>query len=160
MSNDQYKSASDVPPRLSDDPVVRLAECRSERNQCDGCQAGIPLINGAHHMGKPGGYSDKMSCAAHLYAKATILQDANVRHAGNISSLTIISQKTQEKQAVPSFDEEAERVKFETWVYSTPHIPYGWLGQEWLARKGASYASDYVHGLWVGYCAKSRAEGK
>lgn len=41
-------------------------------NQCDGCNAGIPVnARGAHRMGKPGGYPDFMSCTAHLYgAKA------------------------------------------------------------------------------------------
>lgn len=36
-------------------------------NQCDGCQAGIPVVNGAHRMGKPGSYPDTMSCTAKLY---------------------------------------------------------------------------------------------
>lgn len=36
-------------------------------NQCDGCQAGIPLINGSHRMGEEGGYSDPMRCTKHLY---------------------------------------------------------------------------------------------
>lgn len=44
----------------------------AERNQCDGCQAGIPLVNGAHRMGKPGGYSDTMSCQAAKYARADL----------------------------------------------------------------------------------------
>lgn len=48
------------------------------RNQCDGCQAGIPLVNGSHRMGKPGGYSDKMSCTAHLY-DAPATGDSDVR---------------------------------------------------------------------------------
>ena len=40
----------------------------SMRNQCDGCQAGIPLENGnRHRMGKPGGYPDYMSCTRKLY---------------------------------------------------------------------------------------------
>lgn len=48
------------------------------RNQCDGCQAGIPLENGSHRMGKPGGYSDRMSCTAHMYS-ATATADSDVR---------------------------------------------------------------------------------
>lgn len=36
-------------------------------NQCDGCQAGIPLINGSHRMGEEGGYSNPMRCTKHLY---------------------------------------------------------------------------------------------
>lgn len=39
----------------------------TQRNQCDGCQAGVPLENGKHRMGRPGGYPDLMSCTAHLY---------------------------------------------------------------------------------------------
>lgn len=42
----------------------------AERNQCDGCQAGIPVINGSHRMGRPGGYPDYMSCTAELYREA------------------------------------------------------------------------------------------
>ena len=37
------------------------------KNQCDGCQAGIPVVKGAHRMGKPGGYPDLMSCQASKY---------------------------------------------------------------------------------------------
>lgn len=37
------------------------------RNQCDGCQAGIPVVNGTHRMGKPGGYPDAMGCTKKLY---------------------------------------------------------------------------------------------
>ncbi|NAP01988.1 hypothetical protein B1F73_15080 [Pseudomonas syringae] len=43
---------------------------KTERNQCDGCQAGIPIIRGCHRMGKPSGYSDLMSCTAKLYSHA------------------------------------------------------------------------------------------
>ncbi|MBS7559968.1 hypothetical protein KHO49_16620 [Pseudomonas sp. RC4D1] len=42
----------------------------ADPNQCDGCQAGIPLVNGAHRMGKPGGHPDTMSCQAGKYASA------------------------------------------------------------------------------------------
>lgn len=41
-----------------------------QRNQCDGCQAGYPVVNGAHRMGKPVGYPDTMSCTAKLYKPA------------------------------------------------------------------------------------------
>ena len=44
-----------------------LKPAEGQRNQCDGCQAGIPVVNGAHRMGKPGGYPDTMSCTAKLY---------------------------------------------------------------------------------------------
>ena len=37
------------------------------KNQCDGCQAGIPAIKGVHRMGKDGGYLDLMGCTAKLY---------------------------------------------------------------------------------------------
>lgn len=60
------------------DPIQRLAVCRGEPippsevqeskvNQCDGCQAGIPLINGTHRMGEPDGYANKIKCTADLY---------------------------------------------------------------------------------------------
>ncbi|MGB4485793.1 MAG: hypothetical protein WBI95_09835 [Pseudomonas veronii] len=44
-----------------------LKPAEAQLNQCDGCQAGIPAVNGAHRMGKPGGYPDTMSCTAKLY---------------------------------------------------------------------------------------------
>ncbi|BFO03363.1 hypothetical protein KNHN1_17410 [Pseudomonas guariconensis] len=45
------------------------------RNQCDGCQAGIPIVNGAHRMGRPGGYTDTMSCQASRYESAPVERD-------------------------------------------------------------------------------------
>ena len=47
------------------DAALKPAE--AQLNQCDGCQAGIPVVNGAHRMGKPGAYPDTMSCTAKLY---------------------------------------------------------------------------------------------
>jgi hypothetical protein len=47
------------------DAALKPAE--GQLNQCDGCQAGIPVVNGAHRMGKPGAYPDTMSCTAKLY---------------------------------------------------------------------------------------------
>lgn len=44
-----------------------LNPAEGQLNQCDGCQAGIPVVNGAHRMGKPGAYPDTMSCTAKLY---------------------------------------------------------------------------------------------
>lgn len=44
-----------------------LKPAEGQLNQCDGCQAGIPVVNGAHRMGKPGAYPDTMSCTAKLY---------------------------------------------------------------------------------------------
>jgi len=49
------------------DAALKPAEVR--RNQCDGCQAGIPVVNGAHRMGKHGGYADTMSCTAKMYVE-------------------------------------------------------------------------------------------
>jgi len=43
------------------------ASQQGERNQCDGCQAGIPLVDGAHRMGRQGGYPDLMSCQKERY---------------------------------------------------------------------------------------------
>jgi len=37
------------------------------KNQCDGCQAGIPVVNGTHRMGREGGYPDLMGCTAKQY---------------------------------------------------------------------------------------------
>ena len=38
-------------------------------NQCDGCRAGKPLIDGKYHrMGERGAYPDFMSCTAAIYA--------------------------------------------------------------------------------------------
>lgn len=39
-----------------------------KNNQCDGCQAGKPLVNGTHRMGREGGYPDAMGCQKHRYA--------------------------------------------------------------------------------------------
>lgn len=36
-------------------------------NQCDGCRAGVPLKDGKHRMGKPGGYADWMICTKDRY---------------------------------------------------------------------------------------------
>lgn len=47
-----------------------LKPAEAPRNQCDGCQAGVPLINGTHRMGREGGYPDFMGCSAKLYKPA------------------------------------------------------------------------------------------
>lgn len=44
-----------------------LKPAEGQLNQCDGCQAGIPIVNGTHRMGKPGAYPDTMGCTAKLY---------------------------------------------------------------------------------------------
>ena len=59
-----------TPPRMCPvcgDPTS-LCQCVGV-NQCDGCMARIPAINGAHRMGREGGYSDYMGCTAHLYLR-------------------------------------------------------------------------------------------
>ena len=43
-----------------------LCQCVGQ-NQCDGCMAGVPAVNGVHRMGREGGYADLMGCTAHLY---------------------------------------------------------------------------------------------
>lgn len=56
--------------RLYDKARALLARLRppTERNQCDGCAAGIPVdANGNHRMGAPGKYPDTMGCTKHLY---------------------------------------------------------------------------------------------
>jgi hypothetical protein len=50
--------------------VARLNSSPVSLNQCDGCRAGIPLENGMHAMGIPGGYADKMMCTASHYESA------------------------------------------------------------------------------------------
>jgi hypothetical protein len=60
---------------MENDPTAReiraaLKPAEAPRNQCDGCQAGIPVENGAHRMGKPGGYPNLMGCTAKLYKPA------------------------------------------------------------------------------------------
>lgn len=44
-----------------------LKPAEGQLNQCDGCQASVPLINGTHRMGREGGYPDFMGCSAKLY---------------------------------------------------------------------------------------------
>lgn len=44
-----------------------LSDSAEPNNQCDGCRAGIPLINGMHRMGKPGEYPDLMACTSKRY---------------------------------------------------------------------------------------------
>lgn len=44
-----------------------LSASAEPKNQCDGCRAGIPLINGMHRMGKPGEYPDLMACTSKRY---------------------------------------------------------------------------------------------
>lgn len=50
--------------------VARLNSSHVSLTQCDGCRAGIPLENGMHAMGIPGGYADKMMCTASHYESA------------------------------------------------------------------------------------------
>lgn len=52
--------------------LVQAAPAPVERNQCDGCQAGIPVENGMHRMGKPGGYVGLMACTAGRYGSAPV----------------------------------------------------------------------------------------
>lgn len=46
---------------------IRDSGSAEPNNQCDGCRAGIPLINGMHRMGKPGEYPDLMACTSKRY---------------------------------------------------------------------------------------------
>jgi hypothetical protein len=67
--------------------IERLKGGQGEQNQCDGCQAGIPLVNGTHRMGRDGGYPDLMGCTAKLYASqpapaSMVLQEC--KHGGAI----------------------------------------------------------------------------
>ena len=53
--------------RLVERTDAALKPAEGQHNQCDGCQAGIPVVNGAHRMGKADGYPDTMRCTAKLY---------------------------------------------------------------------------------------------
>ncbi|NWD54616.1 hypothetical protein HX878_07630 [Pseudomonas veronii] len=53
--------------RLVERTDAALKQAEGQHNQCDGCQAGIPVVNGAHRMGKADGYPDTMRCTAKLY---------------------------------------------------------------------------------------------
>lgn len=69
---EQIRAKQAAKPAMSPLPGVypERASPAGERNQCDGCQAGIPVVNGVHRMGKPGGYADLMGCTAKLYKPA------------------------------------------------------------------------------------------
>lgn len=64
-----------------------LASQQVERNQCDGCQAGIPLVDGAHRMGRPGGYPDLMSCQKERYEQAEGAQGERKRFEAEVLGL-------------------------------------------------------------------------
>lgn len=65
--------------KLSAGEVIELLDPPAEqRNQCDGCQAGIPLEDGAHRMGRLGGYPDLMSCQKERYAQPEQAEGAHV----------------------------------------------------------------------------------
>ena len=57
---------------IEDVQAMLAAPAPVERNQCDGCQAGIPVESGMHRMGKPGGYADLMACTADRYGSAPV----------------------------------------------------------------------------------------
>lgn len=65
----KYYNRSDVCAFMAKDIGATLKTAEVQRNQCDGCQAGVPVVNGAHRMGKPGGYADTMSCTAKMYVE-------------------------------------------------------------------------------------------
>lgn len=55
------------------------ASQQGERNQCDGCQAGIPVDeNGSHRMGRAGGYPDLMHCQKERYEHPEQAEGAHV----------------------------------------------------------------------------------
>lgn len=58
---------SDLMRLVSTLKPAQAAHQETKINQCDGCQAGIPLINGTHRMGEPDGYANKIKCTANLY---------------------------------------------------------------------------------------------
>lgn len=59
---------------MEDVPEAAVIEAKQPHNQCDGCQAGIPVeVNQygrpLHRMGCEGGYPDYMACTAKVYLK-------------------------------------------------------------------------------------------
>ena len=61
------------------------------KNQCDGCNAGIPIVNGNHRMGKEGGYPDLQGCTAKLYK----VDAAEERKAGINDLMDVLRNGTQ-----------------------------------------------------------------
>lgn len=111
----------------------QILSVSAEPNQCDGCQAGIPLVNGAHRMGKPGGYADTMSCQAGKYASAD-----------------------------PSAPvERDERAEFEKWYLAEYFEGDAQCGLEWLSTEpcgGYRYEKPATH--WKIWKARSALERK
>lgn len=65
------------------------AEPSAPINQCDGCRAGMPAVDGAHRMGRLGGYPDTMSCQAGKYEKCSVLKDSDVRYSNSCGPVEI-----------------------------------------------------------------------
>lgn len=59
------------PLELTMGPGARSGSIQCSRNQCDGCQAGIPVVRGMHRMSAIGRYPDLMACTARLYKPET-----------------------------------------------------------------------------------------
>lgn len=53
---------------------------KADRNQFDGCQAGVRLSQGHHRMGREGGYPDLMRCTAKLYEINPTVEDCSPFH--------------------------------------------------------------------------------
>ena len=74
----EMRTIFSIPPYWHERIDALLALRQGERNQCDGCQAGIPLVDGAHRMGRPGGYPDMMSCQKERYEHPEQAEGAHV----------------------------------------------------------------------------------
>lgn len=70
----KFKALSDDPRTWKGLYAAMRGAAPVERNQCDGCQAGIPVEKGIHRMGKPDGYADLMACTADRYGAAPDVQ--------------------------------------------------------------------------------------
>lgn len=94
------------------------------KNQCDGCNAGIPVANGVHRMGRDGGYPDLMGCTAKLYAADPVLEEFE---AAYVESMVEIIGNGIRKRAVENtkllmqngdFQDPALRLAFWAWKTS------------------------------------------
>lgn len=178
MSSDQYKSPSYVPPRVSDDPVVRRAECQGKTfdHLLTVWEGSMPESNGKSNYTAIlcrrtandilGDLSDGFTIARSEYPDRVRYEADCVRW--------LIGEIDGEKPCIlnydadnhsgyvkpaPAFDEEAERVKFEAAVPIPPGVYFD---------KGTYYTTSRhfdcirYRGEFQGWlaCAKSRAEGK
>lgn len=65
---DEAREKWDRETRMGPDDEPPAATAEPSANQCDGCRAGKPVVNGIHYMGVPGSaYPNPMACQASKY---------------------------------------------------------------------------------------------